>query len=64
MAFLSPGVRVNGVSCLDNCPKVRWVAFTIQPEGTSWRTEEPNELPGKQIGKSERGTVEVENNAV
>lgn len=32
----SSGVRVNGVSCLDNCPEVRWVAFTVRSEGTHW----------------------------
>lgn len=29
IAFLPPGVRVNGVSCLDNCPEVRSVAFNV-----------------------------------
>lgn len=33
IVFLPRGVRVNGVSCLDNCPEVRWVAFTVQPGG-------------------------------
>lgn len=71
MASLPPGVRVNGVSCLDNRPEVRWVTFTVQPgrdeqtDGrTDGRTDEPNELADKQIGERERGAAEVESNLV
>lgn len=33
IVFLPRGVRVNGEACLDNCPEVRCVAFSVQPEG-------------------------------
>lgn len=33
IVFLPRGVRVNGEACLDNCPEVRCVALSVQPEG-------------------------------
>lgn len=50
-ASCPPGVTVNRASCLDNCPEVMLAVFSIQ-------------LMDRQTENCERGTAEVENNAI